>query len=200
MTDPKKPAARPPTKAEPAKAAAGRPAAADPGAGREPSDDATKSRDDLLRQLVRLTDAVEKLANRTPPPTEPPTPPPPTTPPITSTPPDPVVDERRKVLFAYDYLGEVLNRRNFRFNPRAEVDRDDVGLTFRNLGEVVASVRLRSADNTVEPLSGITNNVRVELQKIPDDQPIDAFLVLDPQGVPVAIADCEPAIEGVDVE
>jgi len=218
MTNPKPPRATPAA----SRAAAGRPATRKATAERPPTEnaettsaatadadgtpDAPESRDALLRQLVRLTDSVERLARQTPPPppptTSPPTASPPNTPTPTTTPPDrtPAEIERLTVLFAYNFLGEVLSRRNFQFTPRVAVDRDEDGLRFTELrGGTFA--RVRSADNKVEELENLVVNTRFALQVIPPEQAIDAIVVLERKGgAPVAIGDCQGPVRDVIVD
>ncbi|WP_328475145.1 hypothetical protein OHA21_17695 [Actinoplanes sp. NBC_00393] len=145
--------------------------------------------EELMRQLVRLTDSVQQLARQgasTPQPAPPPA----------GAQPDPAADERRKVLFAYDYLGQVLDRRNFQLK-RVTVTRTADGLTFTDLNGGV-SARLRSAGNRTETLTGLSEGVQVDLKEIPDDDRIDAFLVLDGQGVPVALGNCLDRVDNGD--
>ncbi|MEV6847949.1 hypothetical protein [Actinoplanes sp. NPDC051411] len=159
--------------------------------------------DDLLRQLIKLTESVEKLANRPagravppPAPTPTPTPTPPPGPPER----EPAENERLTMLFAYNFLGEVVGRRNFRFTLRAVADRDRDGLRFTELrGGTFA--RLRSADNRIEELENLVAGTRVKLTVIPDDQAIDAIVVLERRGgVPVAIGNCQGPVPGVIID
>jgi hypothetical protein len=158
--------------------------------------------DDLLRQLIKLTESVEKLANRPaaravpPPPTPTPTPTPSPGPPER----EPAENERLTMLFAYDFLGEALGRRNFRFTRPAVADRDRDGLRFTDLrGGTFA--RLRSADNRIEELENLVAGTRVRLTVIPDDQAIDAIVVLERRdGVPVAIGNCQGPVPGVIID
>jgi hypothetical protein len=161
--------------------------------------------DQLLQQLVRLTESVEKLAQRTttPPPPPPPddTPPPPPPPSTTSDPPDPARDTRNRVLFAYLFLGEVLGRRDFAV-PRVNVERPASGkLKFTGLVTALGAatvVRLRAANNQTQTISGLQEDVEVTTT-IPDTQRIDSIVFLTNDGVPVGVGDCEEPIEGVDL-
>jgi hypothetical protein len=152
-----------------------------------------KDQDELLRQLVRLADSVQALAER--PTTEP------DTTPTSATPAD---AERDKVEFAYTFLSELLVRSALNgdlltaqrvLTPPADLTRTGDGLTFRELnGATVARVQ---AGATVVVLENLQENTAVRPGNIPDDQLIDSILLLR-DGVPVAIALCVET-ESVDV-
>jgi hypothetical protein len=155
-----------------------------------PAKDPSKDQDELLRQLVRLADSVQALAERQT--TDPEPPPTPTT---SSTPAD---DERDKVEFAYRFLSELLVRSALNgdllnaqrlLTPRAQVTRNGDGLTFPALnGADEARVR---AGRTTEVLRNLQPNVARRPGNIPDSQLIDSIILLD-DGVPVGIALCVP--------
>jgi hypothetical protein len=153
-----------------------------------------KDQDELLRQLVRLADSVQALAEKPPPPPPPPTTPPPTTPPTTT--PTPAETERDKVVFAYTFLGELLVRGVLNADllsgsrvstPRVEVIRNADGLTFPVLNE--ANAARVQAGRTVVLLENLQVNTAVRPSGIEDDQLIDSIILLR-DGVPVAIALC----------
>jgi hypothetical protein len=185
-----------------------RPKAAEAGAeqqattapARPPASD--NGRDQLLQQLVRLTESVERLAQRTTTPPPPPDTPPPLPPPITTTdPPDPARDTRNRVLFAYLFLGEVLGRREFAL-PRVTVERPASGkIKFTGLVTALGTasvVRLRAANNQTQTISGLPEGVEVTTT-IPDEQRIDSIVFLTNDGVPVGIGDCADPIDGVEL-
>lgn len=144
-----------------------------------------KDQDELLRQLVRLADSVQTLAERRT--TEPDTTPPP---------PTPADVERDKVEFAYTFLSELLVRSALNGDlltaqrvlaPRAQVIRNADGLTFPALGGA-DEARVQAGRTTVV-LRNLQPNVAVRPGDIPDSQLIDSIILLD-DGVPVGIALC----------
>lgn len=155
---------------------------------------APESQEELLRQLTVLAAAVEKLARGGPPPR-------PGEPPGPCPPPDPDADERRRVQFAYEFLGEVLGRRGqpaFAV-PRVTVTRDRGRLTFTELrGGTVA--RLRARDGTTDVLEELREGVAAQTS-IPDEQPIDSIVVLDGRDGPaVAIGPCLAPLPPIIIE
>jgi hypothetical protein len=143
---------------------------------------AAERQEELVRQLVKLTESVQTLATRT---TEE-EPPPPTATPVGAT----------RVQFAYAMLGQFLGRpRNEGFNlPTVEVTRkakdDNTGtLTFGALNGGDAA-RLLARDGTVDFLEGLVKDVPADT-KIPNDMPIDIIVVITTQdGIPRAISLC----------
>lgn len=161
-------------------------AGAAPGRGRSAQLAPTKPDDNgaLLQLLTRLTESVEKLAQPSQGPGSSPT---------------PEEKERATVLFAYDFLGLVLGRPNF--PAPVDVERNGNELTFRDLRNGAGTFALlRAADNTREELAGLVENTPVELKVIPNDQAIDSIVIFtEKDGVPLAVAECQPAESNVDV-
>jgi hypothetical protein len=149
----------------------------------DPKNPDTDRQEELLAQLTKLAGSVELLAKGAKPP---PTPPPPEPPP-----PDPDVETRRRVAFAYLFLGEVLGRRGspvFKA-PRVSVTRGGDGLTFGDLGTGTAA-RIRGVKGSVDLLEGLRSSVPAETS-IPDGEPIDSIVVLEGKdGVAVALGPC----------
>jgi hypothetical protein len=142
----------------------------------------------LLEQLGRIADSVARLPGT-----------PGTGPggePAAET--GPAAEERRKALFAYEFLGEMLGRRGFAV-PKVGVVRDRDGnqgnLTFTNLG-LGKTARVRAANNSQDIIENLQENVSVNTD-IPNGQPIDSIVVLDAVGVPVAIGPCRGPISNL---
>lgn len=137
----------------------------------------------LLEQLGKIADSVGRLTE-------------PRTEATTET--GPAAEERRKALFAYEFLGEVLGRTNFAV-PRVGVTRCRAAtgstrgaLRFTEL-LTGTKARVRAADNSQEVLRNLQEGVvSDEMKVIKDDQPIDSIVVLDITDVPVAIGPCVP--------
>jgi len=140
---------------------------------------AEAEREELLRHIAALTASVNTLAQRALPPA------------IgeadTSTRSQAEADQAT-VLFAYNFLGEVLGRQDFNV-PRVAVSRGSKTLTFTELrGGAFALVR--AANNQVDNLDNLVVNQPFALT-IPDSQAIDAIVMFDRAGgVPVAIGEC----------
>jgi hypothetical protein len=108
------------------------------------------------------------------------------------------------VVFGYEFLGEVLGRRGltaFQLR-RVVVERAEGTLTFRNLeGATVA--RVRTANNVVRVLEGLTEGTEVTVDEgpnpIPDNQRIDSIVMFESLGgAPVALGPCLGPVSGVD--
>lgn len=105
---------------------------------------------------------------------------------------DPATEERRKALFAYNFLGEALGRQGFAV-PRAEVYRSSavVGgqtittLLFDQLGQGTTA-RVRASNNMQQILLNLPEGEFVNTI-FSFNQPIDSIIVLDKDNVPVAI-------------
>jgi hypothetical protein len=174
MTDPKKP----PSSGAQSRSKASEPAPAADTTGTVevvvPSDPLNR----LLEQLAKIADSVAKLPGGVA-----------TREPAAET--GPAAEERRKAVFAYEFLGEVLGRRGFAV-AKVGVVRDRDGnqgnLTFTNLG-LGKTARVRAADNSQDIIENLQENVQVNTD-IPNGLPIDSIVVLDAVGVPVAIGPC----------
>jgi hypothetical protein len=140
----------------------------------------------LLTQLTSLAASAKQLADDQ-------------TPPAGT--PDPVAEERKKVLFAYEFLGEVLGRRlgsRFFATPKVTVDRDftSATLTFTGLPATSRVARVRAAGGGVEvlplpdPLPDPTQGATVPVTEIPNAEAIDSIVILDGRGVPLALGNC----------
>lgn len=157
-----------------------------PPAGRS----AAERQEELLRQLTSLTESVQQLASRDQPAAAGST---------AGLTPDPDTEIRRRVEFAYLFLGEVLGRRGaLVFGvPRVAVTRDNKGLTFADLRGGTAA-RVRAANGTTDLLENLRPNVAVATS-IPGGQPIDSLVVLESRdGVALALGPCLPPLIIVD--
>jgi hypothetical protein len=143
----------------------------------------------LLEQLVTLTQSISNLVQQN---TD-----------ASDDKPPPRSPEETRVVFAYDFLGVVLGRRDPRvFQLRTVgVTRNERRLTFTDLkGATVAKVR--GANNGTQLLEGLRDNepatIRTEGDNaIPDQVEIDSIVILSARdGVPVAIGPCQPPVPG----
>lgn len=150
----------------------------------------------VLAQLVALTQSIKDLVTQNTEPVEPPPTEPVEPPPAGTT----DAAQRTRVVFAYDFLGQVLGRRTPRvFQPRTvDVNRRGAHLTFSGLTGVNPLAKIRSNKNVVVELGNLVNGQAVHINQstdpakhITNDQRIDSIIVLDsPGGVPVAIGPC----------
>jgi hypothetical protein len=102
--------------------------------------------------------------------------------------------ERRRVVFAYDFLAGVVGRSTPSLFTRVTVERRSDTLTFTNLAGATAA-RIRTATNIVRDLDNLQEGVAVNINQgdkaINDDQRIDSIVTFTaPGGVPVAIGPC----------
>jgi hypothetical protein len=110
--------------------------------------------------------------------------------------------ERARVVFAYDFLGVVLGRREpsvFQLTT-VTVERDFGTLTFTGLGAATAA-KIRAADNTVRFLEGLRDGVAVTIDEDPhaisDNLRIDSIITFTARGgTPVAIGPCLGPVGG----
>ena len=119
-------------------------------------------------------------------------------------------DQQARVVFAYDFLGFVLGRRApsvFQLTAVTVIRDDHNELTFQGLGKATAA-KVRAADNHVQLLKDLTNDVAIAIQQkdkdnqpISSDQPIDSIVTFTSLGgTPVAIGPCLPAVVGTVFE
>ena len=154
---------------------------------------ATQRQEESLRQLVKLTASVEKLAMTT----------------ITAAEPSAraavtaeLTPEVRKVLFAYTLLGEQLGRREADFKVlhvgvnKGETDETPPSrtLTFVELPDGGDTALLRARNGQVEVLEDLQAGEAKTVVDIPTGQRIDEIVILDDRGgVPLATACPRPS-------